>query len=85
MNRKELEQEIIKIVAYQISYDVNEITTSENFINDLGFDSLDGVELIMGIEDKFDLSVEDEDFYRLTTVDLVADYVEKNDSNISIR
>lgn len=76
MNRKELEKKLIELIALQLYLDESDISVSSDF-NDLGFDSLDAVEIIMTIEDSFDINIPDDDADKLTTVNLFADYIEK--------
>lgn len=77
MNRIELEKKIINIVAEQVGADVEDITPASSFIADLGFDSLDVVEVTMSIEDEFGIDITDEDAEKLANVKFVVDYVTK--------
>ena len=78
MNRKELEEKITNLVAYQVCLEVDEIEPTSDFVNDLGFDSLDAVEMVMAIEDEFDMDIKDEDAQKMTTISHITNYVEKN-------
>jgi len=77
MERQETEQKIKEIVALQFGFRLDEIESGTNFISDLNADSLDTVEIIMCVEDRFDISVPDEDANNLLTVGAVIDYVGK--------
>ena len=69
-------QRIIEIVAEQLGADKAQITRTTSFINDLGADSLDTVEIVMEIEDEFDIDVPQEDAEKIQTVGQAIDYVE---------
>ena len=72
---KEIEMKIAGIVAEQLGVTIEQVTPEKAFVVDLGADSLDTVELIMALEDGFGLEIEDEDAEKLTTVQLVIDYI----------
>ncbi len=72
---QDLDQRIIEIIAEQLSMDVDEVQADSTFIEDLGADSLDIVELIMAIEEEFEVEVPDEDAEKLLTVQQTIDYV----------
>ena len=78
MDRKELEKKVTELVAMQISWHAEDIASTMDFINDLHFDSLDAVEIVMSIEDEFGITVKNDDAASLTTVKLVADYLENS-------
>ena len=71
-----IEERVIEIVAEQMCVDKSQITRESSFINDLGADSLDTVELVMEFEDEFDISIPDEDAEKIQTVGQAIDYVE---------
>ncbi len=62
-------------IAEQLSIDENEITMDSGFVDDLGADSLDIVELIMALEEEFDMEIPDEDAEKITTVGDVVEYI----------
>ena len=64
-----------KIVVEQLGVSEDQVTPEAKFIEDLGADSLDIVELIMGIEEEFDIEIPDEDAEKLTTVGEAMEYV----------
>jgi acyl carrier protein len=75
MEREELLKKIKAIVADKLSIGEEQVTEEASFIDDLGADSLDTVELVMALEDEFDLDIPDEDAEKMTTVGKAIDYV----------
>ncbi len=75
MERDELLKKLKEIVADKLSINEDQITEDASFIDDLGADSLDTVELVMALEDEFDLDIPDEDAEKLTTVGKALDYI----------
>jgi len=75
MERDELLQKIKEIVADKLSISEDQVTEEASFIDDLGADSLDTVELVMALEDEFDMDIPDEDAEKLTTVGKAIEYV----------
>ena len=73
-----IRERVRKIVADQLSLDVEKINDSASFIDDLGADSLDTVELVMALEDAFDASIPDEDAEKITTVQEAIDYINEH-------
>ncbi|MCX5684816.1 MAG: acyl carrier protein [Planctomycetota bacterium] len=71
-----IEERVVEIVAEQMGVDKAQITRETSFVNDLGADSLDTVELVMEFEDEFDISIPDEDAEKIQTVGQAIDYVE---------
>ncbi len=74
----EIEEKVIQIVSEQMSVDKGEIKRETSFVNDLNADSLDTVELVMELEDEFDLTIPDEEAEKLKTVGEAIDYIKKH-------
>ncbi len=72
-----LEERVKKIIAEKLSVDLEEVVPEASFVDDLGADSLDLVELIMSMEEEFDTEISDEDAEQLTTVKDAIDYINK--------
>ncbi|MFH1352299.1 MAG: acyl carrier protein [bacterium] len=70
-----VEEKIKAIVAERLRVDVSKILPNANFVNDLGADSLDQVELVMALEDEFGLEIADEEAQKLDTVGKAIEYV----------
>ncbi len=66
-----------KVVVEQLDVSDEEVTATASFVDDLGADSLDQVELIMAFEEEFDLEIPDEDAERITTVADAVTYIEE--------
>lgn len=71
----DIEAKVKAAVAEQLSLNADEINTSASFMDDLGADSLDLVELVMAFENEFGITIPDEDSAELTTVQKAIDYV----------
>lgn len=68
-------EKVKKIVVDQLSVEADKITPQANFANDLGADSLDTVELVMALEEEFDIEIPDEAAEKITTVQEAVDYI----------
>jgi acyl carrier protein len=75
MERDELLKKVKAIVADKLSIGEDQVTEEASFIEDLGADSLDTVELVMALEDEFSLDIPDEDAEKMTTVGKAMDYI----------
>ena len=70
-----IEQRVKKIVAEQLGVNEADIKNESSFVDDLGADSLDTVELVMALEEEFECEIPDEDAEKITTVQQAVDYV----------
>ncbi|MCM8767788.1 MAG: acyl carrier protein [Candidatus Omnitrophica bacterium] len=77
MNREEIAKTIKEIIVEKLGVNPSEITEEAAFVEDLGADSLDTVELVMDFEEKFGLEIPDEDAEKIKTVKDAIDYIEK--------
>jgi len=73
--RNEVTERIIEIVAEKMDKPKDEISEDKSFVNDLGADSLDQVELIMEMEDAFDISIPEEEAQKIITISDAINYV----------
>nr|WP_205739453.1 acyl carrier protein [Halocella sp. SP3-1] len=71
-------QKVIDIVVEELAVDSEEVTPEASFIDDLGADSLDVVELVMAFEEEFDIEIPDEEAENIQTVQDAVDYIEEN-------
>eukprot|EP00659_Diplonema_papillatum_P022258 gene22258-34136_t len=74
-----IEERVKKIVAEQLGVKEEEVTNSASFVEDLGADSLDTVELVMALEEEFETEIPDEEAEKITTVQAAIDYSRKLD------
>lgn len=73
-----IEQRVKKIVAEQLGVNEADVKNESSFVNDLGADSLDTVELVMALEEEFETEIPDEDAEKITTVQQAIDYIQTN-------
>jgi acyl carrier protein len=76
--KKMIFKELKELISNELGVKENEITMDSELVADLGADSLDAVELIMTIEDQFDITVGDKDGQSLQTVGQIVDYIKNN-------
>ena len=72
-----VEERVVDIVAEQLGVDKDKITRETHFVNDLGADSLDTVELVMELEEEFDISIPEDSAEKIQRVGEAIDYIEK--------
>ena len=73
-----IEDRVKKIVSDQLGTSLDEIQADSSFVDDLGADSLDTVELVMAFEEEFDLEIADEDAEKISTVNDAVEYINSN-------
>ena len=73
-----VEEKVKEIIVDQLGVDENQGVTSASFIEDLGADSLDTVELVMALEEEFDVEISDEDAEKISKVQDAIDYINSN-------
>ncbi|MDP4836828.1 MAG: acyl carrier protein [Burkholderiales bacterium] len=73
-----IEQRVKKIVAEQLGVNAADIKNESTFVDDLGADSLDTVELVMALEEEFECEIPDEEAEKITSVQQAIDYVNSN-------
>ena len=71
----EIEVKVKEIIVEQLSVNADDVVPAAKFIEDLGADSLDQVELVMALEEEFDLDIPDEEAEKLVTVGAAIDYI----------
>ena len=70
-----VDEKVKQIVVEQLGVDEAEVTSSASFVDDLGADSLDTVELVMALEEEFETEIPDEEAEKITTVQQAVDYI----------
>ncbi len=71
-------ERVKQIVAEQLGVDEDQVTNESSFMEDLGADSLDTVELVMALEEEFDIEISDEDAEKIQTVQDAVDYISEH-------
>ncbi len=74
----DIETRVKSVVVEQLGVDESEVTNTASFVDDLGADSLDTVELVMALEEEFGTEIPDEEAEKITTVQLAIDYINNN-------
>ncbi|MDI3280904.1 MAG: acyl carrier protein [Bacillota bacterium] len=74
----EIFDRVKEIIVEQLGVDEEKVTPEASFVDDLGADSLDIVELVMALEEEFDLEIPDEDAEKITTVGDAVEYIKEN-------
>ncbi|HEX2330642.1 MAG TPA: acyl carrier protein [Candidatus Angelobacter sp.] len=77
-----IEERVTQIIVDQLGVEPSEVTANASFVDDLGADSLDRVELIMAFEEQFSLEIPDEDAEKIVTVQNAIDYIQKNAKSV---
>ena len=75
MSNDSIEERVKKIIIEQLGVKPEEVTNEASFVEDLGADSLDTVELVMALEEEFECEIPDEDAEKITTVQQAIDYI----------
>ncbi|MCB1830345.1 MAG: acyl carrier protein [Chromatiaceae bacterium] len=75
-----IEERVKKIVMEQLGVTEDEVTIEASFVDDLGADSLDTVELVMALEEEFETEIPDEDAEKITTVQQAVNYIKEHSS-----
>lgn len=73
-----VEERVKKIVVEQLGVKEEEVSSESSFVDDLGADSLDTVELVMALEEEFETEIPDEDAEKITTVQQATDYINQH-------
>ena len=74
----EIESKVKEIIVENLGVDVGTVTPQASFVNDLGADSLDTVELVMALEEEFDMEIPDEEAEKIQTVGQAIDYIKNH-------
>ena len=74
----DLEKKVAEIIAEQLGVEASEVTPEASFVDDLGADSLDTVELVMALEEEFGIEIPDEDAEKITTVNDAIKYIQEH-------
>ncbi len=74
----DIQQKVKDIIVEQLGVDAEQVKPEASFVNDLGADSLDTVELVMALEEAFDMEIPDEEAEKIQTVGQAVDYINKH-------
>jgi acyl carrier protein len=77
-----VEEKVKQIIVDQLGVEPEDVTPAASFVDDLGADSLDRVELIMALEETFGIEIPDEDAEKISTVKDAVDYIQKNAKSV---
>jgi acyl carrier protein len=77
-----VEEKVKNIIVDQLGVDATEVSTTSSFVDDLGADSLDRVELIMALEETFGIEIPDEEAEKIVTVQDAIEYIQKNAKSV---
>ena len=77
-----VDDKVKQIIVDQLGVDAADVTPASSFVDDLGADSLDRVELIMALEETFGMEIPDEDAEKISTVQDAVDYIQKNAKSV---
>lgn len=80
MTKDEIFEKVKKLIAERLAVNESKIVPEASFIEDLGADSLDTVELLTQLEQEFNITIPDEDAEKITTVGSVIEYIQKNEA-----
>jgi acyl carrier protein len=75
MEKSEVQKQVKQVIVDQLGVDAGEVTDNASFVDDLGADSLDTVELVMAFEEKFGLEIPDDDAEKIRTVHDAVEYI----------
>ncbi|MBI4388589.1 MAG: acyl carrier protein [Nitrospinae bacterium] len=73
-----IEKKVAEIIVDQLGVDEKQVTPQASFVEDLGADSLDTVELVMALEEEFDIEISDEEAEKISTVQHAIDYIKSH-------
>jgi acyl carrier protein len=77
-----VEDKVKQIIVDQLGIEAGDVTPASSFVDDLGADSLDRVELIMALEETFGIEIPDDDAEKIVTVQNAVDYIQKNAKSV---